>query len=330
MTVREQLEKRELELLSPLACPNIGHAHRQRAEESCPLRTNFQRDRDRILHCNAFRRLKRKTQVFLSPAGDHYRTRLTHTLEVSQIARTIARAMFLNEDLTEAIALGHDLGHSPFGHTGETVLNSICPHGYRHYEQSLRVVDYIEKDGEGLNLTDEVRDGILCHTNRIACTKEGNIVRVADHIAYLNHDIEDAIRAGLLQETDLPRDVREILGNTKARRITTMVTDVVEHGAVEIGMSSVIQEMHDKLEAFLFERVYYNPLAKKEEGKAEHLIEALYDHFIDHENLLPEEYQKIADKTDLHRAVCDYISGMSDDYAIRLYEELFVPKCWSK
>ena len=211
MTIREQLEQQELEYLSPDACPNIGHARRLRPEPPCPYRTEFQRDRDRILHCNSFRRLKRKTQVFLSPAGDHYRTRLTHTLEVAQVARTISRALRLNEDLTEAIALGHDLGHSPFGHSGESILNSICPHGYRHYEQSLRVVDLIEKHGQGLNLTAEVRNGILCHTNRVADTKEGNVVRVADRIAYMNHDIEDAIRAGILQKEELPKDVLEVL-----------------------------------------------------------------------------------------------------------------------
>ena len=328
MTIREQLEQQELQFLSPDACPNSGHAHRQHPEVPCPYRTAFQRDRDRILHCNAFRRLKRKTQVFLSPVGDHYRTRLTHTLEVSQIARTISRALYLNEDLTEAIALGHDLGHSPFGHSGESVLNSICPHGYRHYEQSLRVVDCIEKNGKGLNLTDEVRNGILCHTNRIADTKEGNVVRVADRIAYMNHDIEDAIRAGILSENDLPEDVTAILGNTKTKRITTLVGDIVEHGTSEIGLSPEIQEMHDKLHTFLFERVYYNPVAKQEENKAKLLIETLYTHFISHAALLPAEYQKIAAQEDIHRAVCDYISGMSDSYAVNLYQELFVPKSW--
>ncbi len=328
MTIREQLEQRELQYLSPDACPNFGHAHRQRSEPPCPYRTNFQRDRDRILHCNSFRRLKRKTQVFLSPIGDHYRTRLTHTLEVSQIARTISRALCLNEDLTEAIALGHDLGHSPFGHSGESVLNAICPHGYRHYEQSLRVVDCIEKKGTGLNLTDEVRDGILCHTNRIASTKEGNVVRVADRIAYMNHDIEDAIRAGILAESDLPQDVTQRLGNSKTRRISTLVGDIISHGSQEIGMSAEVQEKHDKLHAFLFERVYYNPIAKQEENKAKHLIEMLYTHFISHASLLPAEYQRIAEKEDIHRAVCDYISGMSDSYAVDLYQELFVPKSW--
>ena len=328
MTIREQLEQQELEYLSPDACPNIGHARRLRPEPPCPYRTEFQRDRDRILHCNSFRRLKRKTQVFLSPAGDHYRTRLTHTLEVAQVARTISRALRLNEDLTEAIALGHDLGHSPFGHSGESILNSICPHGYRHYEQSLRVVDLIEKHGQGLNLTAEVRNGILCHTNRVADTKEGNVVRVADRIAYMNHDIEDAIRAGSLQKEELPKDVLEVLGDTKTKRITCLVGAVVAHGSETIGMAPEIQAMHDKLHAFLFERVYYNPIAKQEENKAKLLLETLYTYFISHASLMPPEYLAIAEKEDVHRAVCDYISGMSDGYAVDLYQELFIPKSW--
>ena len=328
MTIREQLEQQELEYLSPDACPNIGHARRLRPEPPCPYRTEFQRDRDRILHCNSFRRLKRKTQVFLSPAGDHYRTRLTHTLEVAQVARTISRALRLNEDLTEAIALGHDLGHSPFGHSGESILNSICPHGYRHYEQSLRVVDLIEKHGQGLNLTAEVRNGILCHTNRVADTNEGNVVRVADRIAYMNHDIEDAIRAGILQKEELPKDVLEVLGDTKTKRITCLVGAVVKHGSETIGMAPEIQAMHDKLHAFLFERVYYNPIAKQEENKAKLLLETLYTYFISHASLMPPEYLAIAEKEDVHRAVCDYISGMSDGYAVDLYQELFIPKSW--
>ena len=328
MTIREQLEQQELEYLSPDACPNIGHACRLRPEPPCPYRTEFQRDRDRILHCNSFRRLKRKTQVFLSPAGDHYRTRLTHTLEVAQVARTISRALRLNEDLTEAIALGHDLGHSPFGHSGESILNSICPHGYRHYEQSLRVVDLIEKHGQGLNLTAEVRNGILCHTNRVADTKEGNVVRVADRIAYMNHDIEDAIRAGILQKEELPKDVVEVLGDTKTKRITCLVGAVVKHGSETIGMAPEIQAIHDKLHAFLFERVYYNPIAKQEENKAKLLLETLYTYFISHASLMPPEYLAIAEKEDVHRAVCDYISGMSDGYAVDLYQELFIPKSW--
>lgn len=328
MTIREQLEQRELDTLSPYAWMSRGNGKRDRAEAPCPYRTEFQRDRDRILHCNSFRRLKRKTQVFLSPSGDHYRTRLTHTLEVAQVARTISRSLFLNEDLTEAIALGHDLGHSPFGHSGEAVLNALCPHGYRHYEQSVRVVEKLEKKGEGLNLTEEVRDGILCHTNKIAATREGNIVRIADHIAYMNHDIEDAIRAGLLQNEDLPKEVLEGLGVTKSQRITTLVSSVVQHGAEEIGMDAETQKLHDLLHSFMFEHVYYNPIAKVEEKKAKGLIETLYRHYVKHPEELPEEYRRICEQEDVDRAVCDYISGMSDGYAVDLYRELYIPKSW--
>lgn len=329
MIIREQLEQQEENTLCQYGCLS-KNASRQKAEEKCEFRTEFQRDRDRILHCHSFRRLKRKTQVFLSPTGDHYRTRLTHTLEVAQIARTISRALRLNEDLTEAIALGHDLGHSPFGHSGESVLNKICPHGYRHYEQSLRVVDVIEKQGKGLNLTDAVRNGILCHTNRVADTREGNVVRLADRIAYMNHDIEDAIRANILHSSDLPEDVVTVLGDTKTKRITTLVGAVITHGAKEIGMAPEIQKMHDKLHSFMYENVYYNPVAKLEEEKAKQLIEKLYVHFISHQDQLPELYRTIAEQEDIHRAVCDYISGMSDGYAVDLYRELFIPKSWEQ
>ncbi len=330
MTVREQYEITELGILSKEACTSVNEkmVHREKYEDKCPYRTDFQRDRDRILHCNSFRRLKRKTQVFLSPVGDHYRTRLTHTLEVSQIARTIARGMRLNEDLTEAIALGHDLGHSPFGHCGEKVLNEICPHGFKHYEQSLRVVEYLEKKGHGLNLTYAVRDGILCHTNKIAETKEGNIVRLADTIAYINHDIEDSIRAGILSQSDLPRDCVNVLGNSKTRRITTLIASVIDHGAYDIDFSPAIRRAHDDLKKFMFAKVYTNPAAKQEEEKAELLIRKLYDYFINNINKLPAEYKDIAKKLDPDRAVCDYISGMSDSYAVDLYTELFVPKFW--
>ena len=330
MTVREQYEITELGILSSYACTSVNEqmTQREKYEEKCPYRTDFQRDRDRILHCNSFRRLKRKTQVFLSPVGDHYRTRLTHTLEVSQIARTIARGMRLNEDLTEAIALGHDLGHSPFGHCGEKVLNEICPHGFKHYEQSLRVAEYIEKKGEGLNLTYAVRNGIVCHTNMVADTKEGNIVRLADTIAYINHDIEDSIRAGILSNNDLPSECVRILGDTKTKRITTLIASVIDHGAYEIDFSPKIRKAHDDLKKFMFDRVYTNPAAKVEEGKAELLIRKLYDYFISDIKKLPGEYQQIAKKYDADRAVCDYISGMSDGYAVDLYTELFVPKFW--
>lgn len=330
MTIREQIEAHEGLFLSDRACrsTDTGATIRLKREEPCPYRTAFQRDRDRILHCNAFRRLKRKTQVFLSPVGDHYRTRLTHTLEVSQVARTIARALFLNEDLTEAIALGHDLGHSPFGHAGEAILNEICPHGYRHYEQSVRVVDYIEKNGRGLNLTQAVRNGILCHTNKTADTLEGNIVRVSDRIAYINHDIEDAMRAGVLHSGDLPAHAVEVLGATHTERITTLISAVVAHGTDSIGMAPEIQSAMDELRSFMFEAVYHNPLAKHEESKGKILLEELYRYFRGNPELMPELYQRIAREQDTDRAVCDYISGMSDGYAVDLYTELFIPKSW--
>ncbi len=330
MTVREQTEITETGILSKYACTSIDEAgtKREDQEEKCPYRTEFQRDRDRILHCNSFRRLKRKTQVFLSPVGDHYRTRLTHTLEVSQIARTISRGMRLNEDLTEAIALGHDLGHSPFGHCGEKVLNEICPHGFKHYIQSVRVVESLEKDGQGLNLTYAVRDGIKCHTNMIASTKEGNVVRLADTIAYINHDIEDSIRAGILRPEALPRDCVNVLGDTKTKRITTLIASVIGHGAYEIDFAPEIRKAHDDLKQFMFDKVYTNPAAKQEEAKAELLLKKLYSYYIEHSNKLPELYLRIMKETDADRAVCDYISGMSDEYAVDLYTELFVPKFW--
>lgn len=330
MTVREQIESKEAGILSEFACKSTDSyfTRKLRSEEKCPYRTEFQRDRDRILHCNSFRRLKRKTQVFLSPIGDHYRTRLTHTLEVSQIARTISRGMGMNEDLTEAIALGHDLGHSPFGHCGEAVLNEICPHGFKHYLQSVRVVEEIEKNGRGLNLTYAVRNGIECHTNKIAESKEGCIVRLADTIAYINHDIEDSIRAGILFSQDLPTECTAVLGNNKTKRITTLIASVIEHGPDVIDFSPEIRKAHDDLRAFMFERVYTNPAAKQEESKAELLVKKLYSFFIENSSLLPAEYREIMRKTDEHRAVCDYISGMSDEYAVDLYTELFVPKFW--
>ncbi len=330
MNIREQIEQREEASFCAAACRSTDAAmtRRQNAEEPCPYRTAFQRDRDRILHSNSFRRLKRKTQVFLSPVGDHYRTRLTHTLEVAQVARTIARAMSLNEDLTEAIALGHDLGHSPFGHAGEAVLNQLCPHGYHHYEQSVRVVDAIEKKGRGLNLTYAVRNGILCHTNRTADTLEGNIVRAADKIAYINHDIDDAIRAGILSEEELPEDAIRVLGTTKTQRITAMVASVIAHGTESIAMLPEVQAAHDVLHEFMYRQVYHNPTAKGEEKKATVLLETLYAYFRKNPERMPEEFRSIAAQTDIDRAVCDYISGMSDGYAVDLYSELFVPKFW--
>lgn len=330
MTNREIYEITESTILSKYACMSIDEemAKRERHEEKCPYRTDFQRDRDRILHCNSFRRLKRKTQVFLSPVGDHYRTRLTHTLEVSQIARTISRCLKLNEDLAEAIALGHDLGHSPFGHCGEAVLNEICPHGFKHYLQSVRVVEELENDGKGLNLTRAVRNGIKCHTNMTADTREGCVVRLADTIAYINHDIEDAVRAGVLSQFELPAECVRVLGNTKSQRISTLVGSVITHGINTIDFEPEIRKAHDELKAFMFKKVYTNPDAKQEDGKAELLIRRLYSYFRENVEKMPEQYRRIADITDSDRAVCDYISGMSDRYAVDLYTELFVPKFW--
>lgn len=330
MTIREKNEMTESKILCDDACKSTDNEmnRRERPEEKCPYRTDFQRDRDRILHCNSFRRLKRKTQVFLSPVGDHYRTRLTHTLEVSQIARTISRCLGLNEDLTEAVALGHDLGHSPFGHCGEAVLNEICPHGFKHYMQSVRVVERLENNGKGLNLTWAVRDGIRCHTNMTAATREGCVVRLADTIAYINHDIEDSVRAGVLDVRQLPAECVEVLGDTKTKRITLLVASVTSHGSKVIDFEPHIRKAHDELRAFMFRTVYNNPAAKQEEGKAELLIRKLYAYFMENPQKLPELYLGIADKSDLDLAVCDYISGMSDEYAVDLYTELFVPKFW--
>jgi len=329
VSIREQTEALEYGFLCEYACFSSKGGKRVREEKKCEIRTEFQRDRDRILHSNAFRRLKHKTQVFLAPIGDHYRTRLTHTLEVSQIARTIAKALRLNEDLTEAIAMGHDLGHTPFGHSGEAVLNDVCKHGFKHYLQSVRVVDYIENGGKGLNLTYEVKNGIACHTNQIAATREGYIVRLADKIAYINHDIDDSIRAGVLKESDLPKNAVEILGHTKSQRITTLVSSIIKNGPADIRMDDEIKKAHDELRAFMFERVYTNPTAKSEEEKAKALVEKLYKYFLNRPDKMPMEYKNIMERFDVERAVCDYIAGMSDAYAINLFSELFVPKGWS-
>lgn len=330
LTPREQTESIEHTTLCEYACYSDKGGKRRVPEEKCSMRTDFQRDRDRILHSNSFRRLKHKTQVFLDPIGDHYRTRLTHTLEVSQIARTITRALRLNEDLAEAIALGHDLGHTPFGHSGEKILSEICPYGFKHYLQSVRVVDYIERDGKGLNLTYEVKNGIACHTNAVAATREGYIVRFADKIAYINHDIDDAIRAGVLKDSDLPEHCIKVLGKSKSERITTLVKSVVECGAENISMTPEIKSAHDELRSFLFERVYYNLAAKSEESKAMLLVEKLYGYFLKNPDKLPDEYKTIMGRFDKDRAVCDYIAGMSDSYAVNLYKDIFIPKGWPK
>lgn len=319
----------EKQTLSPHACRASQSKGRQIPEPDCPLRTVFQRDRDRILHSNAFRRLKHKTQVFLSPEGDHYRTRLTHTLEVSQIARTIARALRLNEDLTEAIALGHDLGHTPFGHAGERALASVFPGGFRHYEQSLRVVDKLEKGGKGLNLTYEVRDGILCHTTgKEADTLEGRIVKIADKIAYLNHDIDDAVRAGVMAESDIPLDVRAVLGATKSARINTLVLDVVENSEADITLSLEKAQAFSELNRFMFKNVYTNPVCKGEESKAEGLIKSLYLYYADHPNELPSSYWQTSISEGAQRAACDYVTGMSDRYVLSVYHRIFIPSAW--
>ncbi len=326
---REYTQELEHKTLSPFACFADETKGRLREEEKCPLRTDFQRDRDRIIHCNAFSRLKQKTQVFLNPTGDHYRTRLTHTLEVSQIARTISRALRLNEDLTEAIALGHDLGHTPFGHAGEAVLNEISPVGFKHYRQSVRVVDYIEKDGRGLNLTREVRDGILKHTDAIAETKEGFIVRCADVIAFINHDIEDAIRAGIIRQCELPENAVRVLGETKSQRITSLVTSLIRNGAENICYDPETEAAKEELKEFMFLNVYKNPKCKSEEAKAKVMIEKLYRYFLKKPEKLPADYLALADKFDKPTAVCDYIAGMTDNYCTNLFINLYVPKGWS-
>lgn len=330
MTVRERLCADERQRLSDKAVLSENSKGGAIFEPECDFRTCFQRDRDRILHSDAFRRLKHKTQVFLAPVGDHYRTRLTHTLEVSQIARTISKALFLNEDLTEAIALGHDLGHTPFGHSGESVLNKLSPVGFRHYEQSVRTVEYIAKNGEGLNLTYEVIDGIREHTNGVACTLEGQAVRLADTVAYINHDIEDAITAGIISNDILPIEPIKVLGKSKSERITTMVRSAIENSDDVIKMSNEVKEAHDELKSWLFENVYKNPKAKGEELKAKNLIEFLYHHYMNNPQELSPLYQDIAKRFDLDRAVCDYISCMTDGYAIDAFNKICVPKGWSK
>lgn len=332
MLVREQIEAFEREHLSPaatLACNSLG---RERPEEEDDLRTCFMRDRDRIVHCKAFRRLKHKTQVFLSPEGDHYRTRLTHTLEVAQIARTIARSMNLNEDLTEAIALGHDLGHTPFGHAGERALRAASGRSFDHNEQSLRIVRRLEKDGRGLNLTREVMDGILCHTGpKEADTLEGQIVRISDRIAYINHDIDDAIRAGVLSAEQIPLELRQQLGERNSQRIGTLVSGAAAYGREtgRVGLPSALAETMDSLRDFMFQAVYLNPVAKGEEGKGMEVVQALYRYFEEHPEEMPTEYLQIAFQDDVPTAVCDYIAGMTDRYAITKYQDIFIPKAWN-
>lgn len=334
LTIREAAEQREHAMLSPYAAWADQSRGRERVERQCDIRTVYQRDRDRILHSKAFRRLKSKTQVFLQPEGDHYRTRLTHTLEVTQNARTIARALQLNEDLVEAIGLGHDLGHTPFGHAGERALNRVCPDGFEHNQQSLRVVDLLEKHGEGLNLTWEVRNGMVNH--RSACspaTLEGKIVRLSDKIAYVNHDIDDALRGGIIQYQDIPKELTDILGNSMTQRLNTMIHAVVScsEGKDDIIMEPEVERAMRDLRTFLFEHVYSNPAAKSQEHQAENLVEYLYEYYIKSPELMPAEYQSLildrGEKTE--RVVCDYIAGMTDGFAVERLKEIFIPKNWN-
>lgn len=332
MTIRETLEQWEIEYLSPYASHSKDSKGRLKEEEQCDIRTVFQRDRDRIIHCKAFRRLKDKTQVFLTPEGDHYRTRLTHTLEVSQNARTIARALRMNEELVEAIALGHDLGHTPFGHAGERALNRVCPLGFEHNEQSVRTVDRLEKNGKGLNLTIEVRDGILNHqTIGKPHTLEGKIVQFSDKIAYIHHDMDDAIRGGILKEEDVPKEIGDVIGYTTNERLNHFIHDIVStsFGKNEIRMSEPVAEAMKNLRRFMFERVYQNPEAKSEEGKAEVLMETLYLYYMKHVDDLPEEFLNLLSEGEpREKVVCDYVGAMSDRFAIAKYEEIYIPKSW--
>lgn len=330
--MKEVTLRREEQFLCPQAFLTANTAGRLRPADPCPVRTEFQRDRDRITHCKSFRRLMHKMQVFISPAGDHYRTRLTHTLEVTQIARTLARALCLNEDLAEAAALGHDLGHTPFGHSGERALNRLCDGGFRHYEQSLRVVDKLENGGEGLNLTAEVRDGILNHSgeNR-ASTCEGRLLKLADRIAYINHDIDDACRAGLLRVEDIPREISDVLGSTHSDRITTLVCAVIDHGVErDVGMLEPYATLMEQLRQFLFSHVYRNAVAQDEEERVSALIGFLFEHFVTHPEKIPPEYRKYMEEDGVQRVVADYIAGMTDRFAIHCFEELFVPRVWSE
>ena len=331
MTVREYLEQAEFDQLSEQAQKSAMSRGRAWTQEESDVRTCYQQDTDRIVHSKAFRRLMHKTQVFLQPEGDHYRTRMTHTIEVSRIARTIARALRLNEDLTEAIALGHDLGHTPFGHAGEVALSEITGVPFRHNEQSLHVVDKLEKDGQGLNLTYEVRMGILGHTgDQIPETWEGQIVRTSDRIAYINHDLDDAIRAGLLSQQDIPREISYVLGEDHRDRINTLVTNMITTTTATgvLSMSPEVSEAMDKLRAFLFERVYRNPVAKGEEVKARGIIQALYQYYSDHPEKLPADFVPQLDFDGISSVICDYIAGMTDKYAVYKFEEIFVPSAW--
>lgn len=326
MTIRERTEKLERQILSENASFSDSTKGREKPSEPCAMRTEFQRDRDKIIHSKAFRRLKHKTQVFIIPEGDHYRTRLTHTLEVAQIARTIGRGLRLNEDLIEAISLGHDLGHTPFGHAGERTLSRICPHGFAHNEHSLRVVDILE-NGTGLNLTWEVRDGILNHrTSTLPNTLEGVVVKNADKIAYINHDIDDAIRGGVISRADIPSECIRILGETHGDRINTLVVDIIQNN---LTLSPAVECAANTLREFMFQKVYIDSAAKSEEKKAENIIEELYMYFVRNPDMLPQNEFQLLDTLDIHRVVCDYIAGMSDGYAVQKFSDLFLPSPWA-
>jgi dGTPase len=331
VTMREIFLERERVTLSSYAFLTSSTKGRETPLEPCENRTEFQRDRDRIIHSQSFRRLMNKTQVFLAPAGDHYRTRLTHTLEVTQIARIIARSLRLNEDLTEAASLGHDLGHTPFGHAGEAALMECYSPDFTHYKQSLRVVEKLEKGGAGLNLTWEVRDGIVNHTGKcMASTLEGVIVKFADRIAYINHDIDDACRAGILRAEDIPKEITDVLGSRHGERINNMVTSIIKasYDKPVIAMTEEVGRATDALRAFLFENVYLNPIAKSEDAKAKEMLVKLFEYYVKNPEKMPEVYLKNADNEGVERCVCDFIAGMTDRYAIETYQELFVPKVW--
>ena len=331
MNIREISENNEKLILSPFATFSSNTAGRRKPEEKCNIRTDFQRDRDRVIHSKSFRRLKHKTQVFLSPESDHYRTRLTHTLEVAQIARTIARALCLNEDLTEAIALAHDLGHTPFGHAGERALSEIIEGGFTHYEQSVRVCEVIEKGGKGLNLTAEVLDGVLNHTKGDwPKTPEGKIVRFSDRIAFINHDIDDAISAGIITESDLPKDACEYLGNSKSKRINKLVSAIIDSSeGADIKMDAETQKYYDEMYGFMFDSVYTNPTAKSEESKVSGIIKGIFEHIIKHPEMLTGEYITICERDGISRAAADYIAGMTDHFAVTTFESIYIPKSWS-
>ena len=332
MNIRENLEQFELEYLSPYASFSRNSKGRLKEEEQCDIRPVYQRDRDRILHSKSFRRLKDKTQVFMSPEGDHYRTRLTHTLEVSQNARTIAKALRMNEDLVEAIALGHDLGHTPFGHAGERALDEVCPYGFCHSEQSVRTVDLLEKRGAGLNLTIEVREGIKNHqTKGNPFTLEGKIVRFSDKIAYIHHDMDDAVRAGILKETDVPAEIGEVIGYTTGERLDHFIHDLIttSYEKNDIQMSEPVAKAMAQLRRFMFERVYQNREAKSEEKKAEVLVQTLYDYYRRHLELLPEDFIRLVERGEAReRVVCDYIGAMTDRFAVARYEDIYIPRYW--